>query len=114
MHFFTTKERVKPIGDDDEKLSVKTVFSMLFKCRSWVLGMFYIICYGVINTADGCITYYATYVLGSTAAATAIRRPTLSHRSVRRFLFRLSTALWGTRKPCSLPPRCSFLARSGS
>lgn len=74
VHFFTTKERVKPIGDDDEKLSVKTVFSMLFRCRSWVLNMFYIICYGVINLLlMSCITYYATYVLGSTAAATAIQ-----------------------------------------
>ena len=49
VHYFTTKERVKPIGDDDEKLSAKTVFTMLFKCKSWVLNMFYIICYGVIK-----------------------------------------------------------------
>ncbi len=74
VHFFTTKERVKPIGDDDEKLSAKTVFGMLFRCKSWVLNMFYIICYGVINLLlMSCITYYATYVLGSTAAATAIQ-----------------------------------------
>jgi sugar (glycoside-pentoside-hexuronide) transporter len=74
VHFFTTKERVKPIGEDDEKLSAKTVFGMLFKCRSWVLNMCYIICYGVINLLlMSCITYYATYVLGSTAAATAIQ-----------------------------------------
>jgi len=74
VHFFTTKERVKPIADDDEKLSVKTVFTMLFRCKSWVLNMFYIICYGVINLLlMSCITYYATYVLGSTAAATAIQ-----------------------------------------
>lgn len=74
VHFFTTKERVKPIAEDDEKLSAKTVFGMLFKCRSWVLNMCYIICYGVINLLlMSCITYYATYVLGSTAAATAIQ-----------------------------------------
>jgi len=74
VHFFTTKERVKPIAEDDEKLSVKTVFGMLFKCKSWVLNMCYIICYGVINLLlMSCITYYATYVLGSTAAATAIQ-----------------------------------------
>ncbi len=74
VHFFTTRERVKPISEDDEKLSVRTVFTMLFKCKSWVLNMFYIICYGVINLLlMSCITYYATYVLGSTAAATAIQ-----------------------------------------
>ncbi|MDD4312717.1 MAG: MFS transporter, partial [Eubacteriales bacterium] len=74
VHFATTKERVKPIAEDDEKLSVKTVFTMLFRCKSWVLNMFYIICYGVINLLlMSCITYYATYVLGSTAAATAIQ-----------------------------------------
>ena len=74
VHFFTTKERVKPIAEDDEKLSAKTVFTMLFRCKSWVLNMLYIICYGVINLLlMSCITYYATYVLGSTAAATAIQ-----------------------------------------
>jgi len=74
VHYFTTKERVKPIGDDDEKLSAKTVFTMLFRCKAWVLNMLYIICYGVINLLlMSCITYYATYVLGSTAAATAIQ-----------------------------------------
>ena len=74
VHFFTTKERVKPIGDDDEQLSAKTVFAMLFRCKSWVLNMLYIICYGVINLLlMSCITYYATYVIGSTAAATAIQ-----------------------------------------
>jgi glycoside/pentoside/hexuronide:cation symporter, GPH family len=74
VHYFTTKERVKPIGDDGEKLSAKTVFTMLFGCKSWVLNMLYIICYGVINLLlMSCITYYATYVIGSTAAATAIQ-----------------------------------------
>ena len=74
VHFFTTKERVKPIAGDDEKLSAKAVFSMLFRCKSWVLNMCYIICYGVINLLlMSCITYYATYVIGSTAAATAIQ-----------------------------------------
>ncbi|NLI53709.1 MAG: MFS transporter [Clostridiales bacterium] len=73
-HFFTTKERVKPISEDDGKLSAGTVFAMLFRCKSWVLNMLYIICYGVINLLlMSCITYYATYVLGSTAAATAIQ-----------------------------------------
>ncbi|MDR0641578.1 MAG: glycoside-pentoside-hexuronide (GPH):cation symporter [Treponema sp.] len=74
VHYFTTKERVKPISVDEEKLGVKTVARMLFGCRSWVLNMCYIICYGVINLLlMSCITYYATYVLGSTARATLIQ-----------------------------------------
>jgi len=74
VHFFTTKERVKPLAEEEAKLTAKTVFGMLFKCRSWVLNMCYIICYGVINLLlMSCITYYATYILGSTAAATAIQ-----------------------------------------
>jgi sugar (glycoside-pentoside-hexuronide) transporter len=73
-HYFTTRERVQPISEDEEKLSAKTVFGMLFKCKSWVLNMLYIICYGVINLLlMSCITYYATYIIGSTAAATAIQ-----------------------------------------
>jgi sugar (glycoside-pentoside-hexuronide) transporter len=74
VHFFTTKERVQAIGDEEEKLSVKDVTRMLFRCRSWVLNMVYILCYGVINfLLMSCITYYATYVLGSTASATLIQ-----------------------------------------
>ncbi|MDR3172624.1 MAG: glycoside-pentoside-hexuronide (GPH):cation symporter [Treponema sp.] len=74
VHYFTTSERVKPIFADEEKLRVKTVVRMLFSCRSWVLNMCYIICYGVINLLlMSCVAYYATYVLGSTASATLVQ-----------------------------------------
>jgi sugar (glycoside-pentoside-hexuronide) transporter len=74
IHFFTTKERVKAIGDEEKRLGVKDVTCMLFGCRSWVLNMVYILCYGVINfLLMSCITYYATYILGSTASATLIQ-----------------------------------------
>ncbi|GHV81529.1 MFS transporter [Spirochaetia bacterium] len=74
IHYFTTRERVKPIADDEEKLSVKTVLKMLLRSKSWILNTLYIICYGVINLLLlTCVTYYATYVLGSTAAATMIQ-----------------------------------------
>lgn len=47
---------------------------MLFRCKSWVLNMLYIICYGVNNVLImSSITYYATYVMGSTGAATIIQ-----------------------------------------
>lgn len=99
VHFFTTKERVRPIGDDEEKLSVKKVFFMLFKCRSWVLNMLYIICYGVINLLlMSCITYYATYVLGSTAAATAIQAAYLVASIGSSFLVSVIDRVIGRKK----------------
>ena len=73
-HYFTTRERVKPLAQNEERLSAKTVAKMLLSCRSWVLNTLYIICYGVINLLlMTCITYYATYVMKSTGAATAIQ-----------------------------------------
>ncbi|MGI6072376.1 MAG: MFS transporter [Lachnospiraceae bacterium] len=72
-HYFTTKERVKQVSDDHSKLSVIQVTKLLFSCKSWVINMFYIICYAILNLLImSCINYYATYVLGSSAAATPI------------------------------------------
>ncbi|HWS29970.1 MAG TPA: glycoside-pentoside-hexuronide (GPH):cation symporter [Clostridia bacterium] len=73
-HYFTTKERVKPIAEKEERLSAKAVAKMLFSNRSWVLNMLYIICYNIINLLlMTCLTYYATYVMKSTGAATSIQ-----------------------------------------
>lgn len=73
-HYFTTKERVKPIADEEEKLRVKDIVRMLFRSKAWVLNTLYVMCYAVINLMlMSCITYYATYVLGSTGAATLIQ-----------------------------------------
>ncbi len=74
VHYFTTKERVKPLAAEEEKLTVRQVAKMLFGCKSWVLNTLYIICYGVINLLlMSCLTYYATYIIGSTAAATPVQ-----------------------------------------
>jgi sugar (glycoside-pentoside-hexuronide) transporter len=86
IHFFTTKERVKPIGNEGKRLSVKDVTRMLFGCRSWILNMVYILCYGVINLLlMSCITYYSTYVLGSTASATLIQAAYLAASVITTF-----------------------------
>ena len=46
---------------------------MLLACKSWVVNMFYIICYGMLNLlVMSTVNYYATYVLGSGSAATPI------------------------------------------
>ena len=72
-HYFTTRERVKQEIEDESRLSIFQVFRMLFRCRSWVINMLYIICYGILNLLImSCINYYATYVLGSASASTPI------------------------------------------
>lgn len=72
-HYFTTKERVKQVSEDDSKIGILQVAKMLLSCRSWVMNTLYIICYGMLNLLImSTINYYATYVLGSAAAATPI------------------------------------------
>ena len=46
---------------------------MLFKCKSWILNMFYIICYGITTAlVMNNINYYAAYILGASSKATPI------------------------------------------
>lgn len=73
IHYCTTKERIHQASADDEKLRVKEVAGMLFRSRSWMLNTLYVLFYGVLNVlVMTCVTYYATYVMGSTAASTII------------------------------------------
>lgn len=72
-HYFTTKERVKQQSEDNSKIAFLDAVKMLLGCKSWVINMLYIICYGMLNLLImSTINYYATYVLGSAAAATPI------------------------------------------
>ena len=72
-HYFTTKERVKQEAEDNSKISFFAAVKMLLSCKSWVMNMFYIICYGMLNLlVMSTVNYYATYVLGSGSAATPI------------------------------------------
>lgn len=72
-HYFTTRERVKQVSSDQSKIGLLTAFKMLLQCRSWVFNMVYILCYGMLNLLImSTLNYYATYVLGSAAAATPI------------------------------------------
>jgi sugar (glycoside-pentoside-hexuronide) transporter len=74
VHYATTKERVRQISDEEEKLTPGQLIKMLLQCRSWLYNTVYIICYFVINfLLMSSLTYYATYVLGSTASATMIQ-----------------------------------------
>ena len=72
-HYFTTRERVRQVSQDESRVSFLQAAKMLLSCRSWVMNTLYIICYGMLNLLImSTINYYATYVLGSAAAATPI------------------------------------------
>ena len=72
-HYFTTKERVRQAAEDDSRIKFLDAVKMLLGCRSWVVNMVYVICYGMLNLLImSTINYYATYVLGSASAATPI------------------------------------------
>ena len=72
-HYFTTRERVQPETPNDDKIRLFEAFRMLLGCRSWVVNTLYVLCYGILNLLImSTINYYATYVIGSSSAATTI------------------------------------------
>ncbi|MCL1831218.1 MAG: MFS transporter [Oscillospiraceae bacterium] len=104
IHYFTTEERVKQVSEEDSKLSIREVIGMVVHSRSWWYNTIYIICYGVINfLLMSALTYYATYVLGSTAAATMIQASYLVASVVASFFVSVLDQKLGRR-------RCMMLA----
>lgn len=74
IHYFTTKERVEPENDTDERLGMIEMFKVMYSYRPFVMNTLYILVYGIINLfIMSCLTYYCTYVMGSTAAVTPIQ-----------------------------------------
>ena len=73
IHYFTTKERVRQVSDNEEKIGIVETYRMLFKCKSWVRNMFYVMCYGVSTCLlTSSITYYCAYVLNNSSLSTPI------------------------------------------
>ena len=73
LQYFTTKERVHEEEVHEDKISIVETYRMLFKCKSWVWNMIYIMCYGVCLTLImTAINYYAAYILGASSKATPI------------------------------------------
>ncbi|MBQ6217852.1 MAG: MFS transporter [Erysipelotrichaceae bacterium] len=73
LHYFTTKERVRQVSDNTEKVGIVDTYKMLFRCKSWVRNMFYVMCYGVSTCLlTSSITYYCAYVLNNSSLATPI------------------------------------------
>ena len=72
-HYFTTRERVKPVSTNEEKISLIQAYKILFSCKTWVLNMLYVLGYDITNALMMTnITYYASYVMGSVSASTPI------------------------------------------
>ena len=72
-HYLTTRERIHEQKEAESKIRFLDAVKMLLHCRSWVMNALYVICYGMLNLLImSTINYYATYVLGSAAAATPI------------------------------------------
>ena len=73
IHYFTTKERGRQVSDNEEKIGIIETYRMLFKCKSWVRNMFYVMCYGVSTCLlTSSITYYCAYVLNNSSLSTPI------------------------------------------
>ena len=73
IHYFTTKERVRQVSEEEEKIGIVETYRMLFKCKSWVRNMFYIMTYGVSTCLmTSSITYYCAYVLNDSSKSTPI------------------------------------------
>ncbi len=73
FHYFTSKERIKDVEEEEEKIGLLAAYKMLFKCKSWVLNMGYIICYGITTAlVMQNVNYYAAFVIGDSNAATPI------------------------------------------
>ena len=73
LQYFTSRERVKEEEVHEDRISIGETYRMLFKCKSWIWNMLYIMCYGVVQLfIMNNISYYAAYILGSSAKATPI------------------------------------------
>lgn len=74
IHFFTTKERVVPQNEgEEEHVGMLHIFKVLYSYPPFVLNTVYILFYGIINLSLlTCLTYYCTYVLGSSDDVTVI------------------------------------------
>ncbi|MDR1891593.1 MAG: MFS transporter, partial [Oscillospiraceae bacterium] len=102
-HFATTKERVRQKSEETGKIPVFGVLDMLMNCRAWWLNMAYVVCYGVANIVMmQSMTYFATYVLGSTAYTAAIMLVFLVSSTAASFFVGLIDRAAGRKKAMAL------------
>jgi GPH family glycoside/pentoside/hexuronide:cation symporter len=71
--YFTTKERVKPIEEKEEKIGAGKALSMMIRCRCWIKNSGFTLFYYMSNLmVSTSLVYYATYVLKNSGAVTTI------------------------------------------
>ncbi|HWS30153.1 MAG TPA: glycoside-pentoside-hexuronide (GPH):cation symporter [Clostridia bacterium] len=71
--YFTTKERVKPIDEREEKIGAGKALSMMLHCRCWIKNSAFTLFYYMSNLmVTTSLVYYATYVLKNSGAVTTI------------------------------------------
>ena len=70
LHYFTSKERVKQTSEKEEKINIVDTYKALFRCKSWVKNMFYVMFYGISGSLmQSSITYFCAYVLNDSSKA---------------------------------------------
>ncbi len=71
--YFTTRERVKPIEEREEKLKMFYVLKIMFQNKSWLQNSIFTLFYFSSNImVTGSIAYYASYVLSDSGGVTLI------------------------------------------
>ena len=103
IHYFTTKERVRQVSDNEEKIGIIETYRMLFRCKSWVRNMFYVMCYGVSTCLlTSSITYYCAYVLNNSSLSTPIMAACLVASIVFSIITPRIDSLLGRKKTMGL------------
>ena len=103
IHYFTTKERVKQIKESEEKIGIVETYRMLFKCKSWVRNMFYVMSYGISTCLlTSSITYYCAYVLNDSGQSTPIMAVYLAASVIFSIITPRIDTLLGRKKTMAL------------
>jgi Na+/melibiose symporter-like transporter len=112
FHYFTTRERVKQISQDTERIKVGQLLKMLVSCRSWRCNIIYVVCYLVINSQRmSSMNYYTTYVMESTGAAQYFNMVFLIASLLTTFFVSYVDKRLGRRKAMMLGPAIAILGK---
>lgn len=99
IHYCTTKERVRPENEEEERVGLLHIFKVLYSYRPFVLNTLYILLYGIINLSLlTCLTYYCTYVRGSADDVTMIEAAYLAASLVTTLFVSKIDAKLGRKK----------------
>ena len=73
FHYSTTRERVVAKEENEDKLSLKEAYKLLFSCKSWKLNVLYVMFYALSSALMmTTINYYAQYIMGDINKGTPV------------------------------------------